>query len=444
MSPYPNLTSLPFHTIESGILIDIVLALVSSPNELSIVDKNYIFHVLGPGGMPKGPLWDGRRLSPNRVQIPSAISIRDLELHHQLRKPWNKAFSSGPLSDYDQILVSSAGELLRHLEDTCSASPDKIAHIDISKWISYFSFDFMGALVFGENFDVMKFRDQNQLIDKLNSAMRLIALVQHAPWIGGVIRLIQFGRKESHPLGEFTLRLAQRRAAQVSKQNDFFYHLLQAIDPEQQTSPLPYLVANVSVITVAGSDTASSAMTNAIYYLLCNPLYFSRLQEEIDRSSPLSEVNAIDLKILATLPLLNAIINETLRLQPPVPSGLQRAPAEKSGAKRLPSMQNSAVLIPPYVYHRDPRYFFPNPNIFWPERWLPDLKYEGEFRLDRSAFLPFSSGPANCVGKALALQELRVIVSLMKFLRIEWVLSKEPGIFNPNRMPPTAYVIGLG
>lgn len=129
--------------------------------------------------------------------------------------------------------------------------------------------------------------------------------------------------------------------------------------------------------------------------------------------------------------------NETLRLQPPVPSGLQRAPTEGSGYKELPSMQvprflrkkkkfliffellfynrvipeQSAILIPPYVYHRDPRYFFPKPDTFWPERWLQNLTYEGEFRLDRSAFIPFSSGPANCVGKTLALHELRYVVA---------------------------------
>lgn len=386
------------------------------PNELSIVDKDYIPHVLGHKGMPKGPLWDGRRLSRNRAQFPSAISIRDLEVHSQLRKPWNKAFSAGPLSDYDQILVSSAGELLRHLEDACSASPDKVAHIDISKWISYFSFDFMGALVFGENFDIMKFRDQYKLLHSLDNAMRLIALVQHAPWLGGVIRLIQFGKKESHSLGEFTLRLAQRRASQVSKQNDLFYHLLQAIDPEQQASPLPYLVANAAVFTVAGSDTAASVLSNVIYYLLCNSFYYSKLREEIDTSFPPSEM--INIERLASLPFLNAVINETLRLQPPVPSGLQRAPTEGTGSKELLSMvipEQSAILIPPYVYHRDPRYFFPNPDTFWPERWLQDLTYQGEFRLDRSAFIPFSSGPANCVGKNLALHELRyVIASLVR------------------------------
>ena len=56
--------------------------------------------------------------------------------------------------------------------------------------------------------------------------------------------------------------------------------------------------------------------------------------------------------------------------------------------------------------HRDPRNFS-RPNSFWPERWLPETKTEVH---NPNAFMPFSYGPENCVGKNLALLELRVVV----------------------------------
>lgn len=68
--------------------------------------------------------------------------------------------------------------------------------------------------------------------------------------------------------------------------------------------------------------------------------------------------------------------------------------------------------VPPYVLHRDPKYFFPRPDEFWPDRWLSNTPHSQEFVLDRSAFIPFSMGPANCVGKSLAMLELRTVVSL--------------------------------
>ena len=68
-----------------------------------------------------------------------------------------------------------------------------------------------------------------------------------------------------------------------------------------------------------------------------------------------------------------------------------------------------AVTVPPYAMHRNPRYFSPDPDKFWPDRWLADAK-EGMVT-DRSAFIPFSTGSAGCVGKPLALVELRVVIA---------------------------------
>ena len=65
------------------------------------------------------------------------------------------------------------------------------------------------------------------------------------------------------------------------------------------------------------------------------------------------------------------------------------------------------------MLHRDPRNFC-FPDAFWPERWL--LAAPGgagappDFRHDEGAFIPFSHGPMNCVGRALALQEIRTVV----------------------------------
>ena len=71
--------------------------------------------------------------------------------------------------------------------------------------------------------------------------------------------------------------------------------------------------------------------------------------------------------------------------------------------------ENTAVYIPFYILHRDPRYFFPFPDSFMPDRWLD---HEGKkFKTDTSAYIPFSAGPANCVGKNLALLEMRMVVS---------------------------------
>ena len=149
--------------------------------------------------------------------------------------------------------------------------------------------------------------------------------------------------------------------------------------------------------------------------------------------------------------LIVIVRNEALRLQPPVPSSLQRAPAVGSGGKALgPDMYESftscitvrsthfvlriitegtAVKVPPYVIHRDPRYFYPNPDKFWPERWLKQDLKNVNIILERNAFIPFSTGSANCAGKPLAMIVLRLMTCLI--VRT-YELSFEEG-YDPSR-----------
>lgn len=106
--------------------------------------------------------------------------------------------------------------------------------------------------------------------------------------------------------------------------------------------------------------------------------------------------------------------------------------------------EGTAVVVPPYTLFRDPTYFSPNPDTFWPERWLhssaskrtpAQAQAEATARRERAsdaekfssvvsdeknevvtnaaAFIPFSYGPANCAGRNLALVEMRMVVALL-------------------------------
>ena len=211
------------------------------------------------------------------------------------------------------------------------------------------------------------------------------------------------------------------------------------------------IVSNSILAIVAGADTTATVLRNTIFYLLTNPTYYTRLREEVDETFPPTETSTLDTKVLPSLSFLNAVMcvtfcavmegyrlfifghvrNEVLRLQPPVPTTLQRAPARGTKGKLIGTQYGLAqpfcsvshmsssyikegthIQVPPYVLHRDPRYFFPRPDEFWPDRWIMETLGSQEFVLDRSAFIPFSMGPANCAGKSLAMLELRAVVSL--------------------------------
>lgn len=72
-----------------------------------------------------------------------------------------------------------------------------------------------------------------------------------------------------------------------------------------------------------------------------------------------------------------------------------------------------------FSIQRDPRYFHPLPDQFWPDRWLVQDEYElpsgqviskDELIHNRNAFVPFSAGMRSCAGKSVAVMEMRAVL----------------------------------
>jgi cytochrome P450 len=75
-------------------------------------------------------------------------------------------------------------------------------------------------------------------------------------------------------------------------------------------------------VVVAGSDTSSSALTHIFYHLAKEPHIAAKLREELAQTYNLG--SDTEVRDLQDAKYLNGVINEALRLHPPVPSGLLR------------------------------------------------------------------------------------------------------------------------
>lgn len=145
-------------------------------------------------------------------------------------------------------------------------------------------------------------------------------------------------------------------------------------------------------------------MTGILYYLMAYPDDQKKLQDEFDEAEDSN--NGSEIQDLTKLPLLNGIINESLRLHYAGPSGFPRiTPPEgiQVGDTFIPG--NVHVKVPFYAVFRDERNF-KFPNEFIPERWSScrDLIHHPE------VFAPFLMGPYNCVGKNAALMQIRYTI----------------------------------
>lgn len=154
-------------------------------------------------------------------------------------------------------------------------------------------------------------------------------------------------------------------------------------------------------IAFAGSGTTSTTLAYLFYNLSLpeNAHHQSRLREELcNVGETLNE--------LQQLPFLNAVIKETLRLNPTIISTLPRTLDTELLIPKLGVIlpRGTTVGMQNYVHHRDPG-IFADPESFNPERWL------GKCEAAERTITPFSLGHRNCIGQNLARAELYMAVS---------------------------------
>lgn len=160
------------------------------------------------------------------------------------------------------------------------------------------------------------------------------------------------------------------------------------------------------ILILAGSETTATLLSGAVYYLLKNQEWLTKLQQEV-RTAFASDTE-ITFTSTAQLKIMNAIIQETFRLYPPVPGALPRV-TPKGGAlvsgTFIPG--DITIGIPQYAASRSSRNFT-DPDKYAPERFLGAEKYASD---KRQVIQPFSVGPRNCIGQSLAWAEMRTILA---------------------------------
>ena len=107
--------------------------------------------------------------------------------------------------------------------------------------------------------------------------------------------------------------------------------------------------------------------------------------------------------------------------------------------------EGTATRVHFWSVHRDARNFS-YPETFWPERWLiaEGLEPSGEKIVHNpNAFVPFSFGPYNCVGKNIAMQEMRVLIChLIQKLRFRIADPSDFAKFEREAKDQFVYVVG--
>ncbi|KAK0189112.1 cytochrome P450 [Armillaria mellea] len=320
------------------------------------------------------------------------ITTNDAAEHASRLTAWNKAFSTENLKNYRAQAKVRTAQLLDIVD---AISKEKTA-FSLSHWISLWGIDVMGDMAFSGGFETMSAgKDTEGWMEVLHMGTLFVGVLGQVPWMRDILALAP----SPGPILTFQ-QFAGKKVEETSRKNAgtaprYFGHNCKVASRsliQDESSGGPKLskfqaAADASFIVLAGSDTVSEAMVALMRYLTGHH---------------------IDDFTLSKLPYLDACIQEALRMVPPVAAGPPRWNGDKPTQildQYIPP--GTSAACPVFTMHHDPRNFA-DPDSFRPERWL-NGGIGGPHNID--AFVPFCYGPGVCIGKPVALYNMKLLTA---------------------------------
>ncbi|XP_051912900.1 cytochrome P450 4F3 [Hippocampus zosterae] len=241
-------------------------------------------------------------------------------------------------------------------------------------------------------------------------------ILHHWDWIYWKTQEGKRFKRALNIVHSFTSKVVQKRRTLLNqtdftstsqRKKDFVDIVLLSKDEDGRGLTDDQIAAEANTFMFAGHDTTASAICWTLYNLARHTHYQEKCRKEVLELMQGRERQEIEWEDLSKLPFTTMCIREALRLHSPVQAVTRKYTQDMPlpGNQTVP--KGAICLISIYGTHHNPT-VWTNPHEFDPYRFEP-INQEGR---SSHAFIPFSSGPRNCIGQKFALAELRVVVSL--------------------------------
>ncbi|KAH8829006.1 cytochrome P450 [Flagelloscypha sp. PMI_526] len=389
------------------------------PRELSINRASAIPALYGSSSKcTKSPWYSKSRSNPGETSL---LNSRDPVEHKRRRRAWDRALGPQALSTYEPHVDTKVSSLISSLRAHATGS----TVVDMAAWSSFFALDVMGEIGLGQDFQSVEAGTEHLVTKFVRRTMTQVTIYGAMPWFVRMSASLP-GRVSEGYLALFKYARGQvlekqRTLDMASKPQDILSWLVKArFENDKSAASEKALNEDSRLVIVAGSDTTSSALANAIYLLASNRTVLYELQQELDVVCPHGD-SSWSYEAIKHIKILDFILHETLRLAPSVPGGLPRlTPSEGLDIDGVHIPGDVVVSAPIYSIQRDVRYW-DNPEEFRPKRW-EGLSQGAESSKD--GYAPFTRGPYSCPGKQFAWMEMKMMLSRL-VLNFEFDLISE-------------------
>lgn len=312
---------------------------------------------------------------------------------------WQKAhdvlmpgFSYAGLQSYHGAMLDISSQLLARWDACVGQRP-----VDASTDLQKLAMDTVGLAGFGARFDSFSYEGLAPIPQSFTAAFAEL---------GKGRSTTEFEKQLAYLHGAFDDLVEQHRAGAGDGLDDLLYLML-GLDAGGEPVLDPQNIRNqIMTFLIAGQLTTSELMPNALYNLVHHPAVLSRVQTEVDAVFGVDDGYQPTYDDIGKLTYLRQVINETLRLSPPVLGFDRMALADTTIGGKYQIKASEAVTVLTGALHRQPQWG-DNVELFDPDR------FDTARAAARPAglFKPFGTGARSCIGRQFALHEATMAIA---------------------------------
>lgn len=364
----------------------------------------------------------------------------DSKKHAKEKRPIAKYYSTTGVATLEPHMDRMIGDLCQTLETRFLKFG---ASFDLGRWLMYYAWDVVGAVTFSQPIGYLeKGHDFDGTLGNSESAMDYFSVVGMIPALDHWLDknpVMHIGPPGFNTITKISLKhLADRYQGSDTdyhdpERPDFLDRFIEAQNADPKNVDNGQIISWLMINMIAGADTTALTMKSALYYCLRDKRIWKRLQESLATAS--HKETPVSYKDAHSVPYLEAVVRESLRILPGVSMPLERYVPQEGF--RLPDGNllpgGSKVGLNPYILARNKEIYGEDVEIFRPERWLRDEEggeTEEQFEARSTAMnnvdVAFGKGRRICIGKSLGLFQIyKVLATLVVLYEIELVNPEE-------------------
>jgi cytochrome P450 len=357
----------------------------------------------------------GQALERAKRLLGEGLLTSEGDLHRRQRRLAQPAF-------HKQRIAAYADTMVAHAQRTAARWRDGET-LDISSEMNRLTLTIVGETLLGADVEA----DAGGVRDALTTVFEAFPMTMSpfAPLLERLpLPVVRRYHRAQAALDTLIYRIIDERRGTPDDRGDLLSMLLLARDDEEDGGRMSDAQLRDETLTIflAGHETTANALAWTWHLLAHHPDVEERLHQEIDAVLDGRPGSAED---VPRLPYTRWVLAESMRLYPPAWAVGRRAIEDvEIGGYTIP--KGTVVLFSQYLLHRDAR-FFPDPNRFDPDRWLP----ERQKTRPKFAYFPFGGGTRICIGEPFAWMEgILVLATLAGRWRME-SLEIGPVAFQP-------------